>query len=206
MIQRIKKKIGIMGGKFDPVHNGHLLLAESAYEQFHLDRVIFLPSGNPPHKENVSYLDAEHRVNMVKLAIADNYHFGLSLEEVERPGITYTADTLRDMRKKEPATEFYFIIGADSLFTFETWHQPERICKYCTILVATREGHDSNEVANKINELRKLYKADFFRIISPDFDISSRLIRERFASKRSVKYFIPQAVEKYIRDNELYSS
>jgi len=204
MIQRYKKKVGILGGTFNPIHNGHLLLAESAYEQFHLDRVIFLPSGNPPHKENVSYVDAFHRCNMVKLAISDNYHFGISMEEVERPGITYTADTLRDMRRAEPTTEFFFIIGADSLFTFETWYQPDRICKYCTLLVATREGHDSNEVEKKISDLRAKFHADIFRIISPDFDISSRLIRERIASKRSVKYFLPLPVEEYIKTNSLY--
>lgn len=204
MIQRFKKKIGIMGGTFNPIHNGHLILAESAYEQFHLDKIIFLPSGNPPHKPNVSYIEAKHRCNMVDIAIYDNFHFEISLDEVNRPGITYTADTLRDMRRADPASEFYFIIGADSLFSFETWHQPEKICKYCTLLVATREGHDSKAVENKISELRKKYKADIFRIISPDFDISSKLIRERVSAKRSIKYFVPKAVEDYIRRNDLY--
>ena len=197
-------RIGIMGGTFNPIHNGHLILAESAYEQFHLDSVIFLPSGNPPHKDNISYIDAEARCKMVELAIHDNIHFSISYDEVNRPGVTYTADTLREMRRKEPYTDYYFIIGADSLFTFETWHQPEKICQYCSILVATREGHDSNMVEHKISELRKKYKCDIFRIISPDFDISSKLIRERIAAKRSVKYFVPELVGDYIRRHEIY--
>lgn len=206
MIQRYKKKIGIMGGTFNPIHNGHLILAESAYEQFHLDQIIFLPSGNPPHKDNVSYIDATHRCNMVKLAIQGNYHFEMSMEEVNRPGITYTSETLRQMRRVEPTTEFYFILGADSLFSFQTWHEPDKICQYCTILVATREGHDSNDVEEKITELREKYHADIFRIISPDFDISSKLIRERLSAKRSVKYFIPEEVENYIKRNNLYNT
>lgn len=98
----------------------------------------------------------------------------------------------------------YFIIGADSLFTFETWHEPEIICNNCTILVATREGHDSREVEDKIDELRAMFEADIFRIISPDFDISSKLIRERIASGRSIRYFVPEKVEEYIRKFNLY--
>ena len=193
-----------MGGTFNPVHNGHLILAESAYEQFNLDKVVFLPSGNPPHKPDISYIDAKHRCSMVELAIADNSHFDMSLEEVKRPGITYTSDTLTLMKKNDPDRMLYFIIGADSLFTFETWHEPRIICNNCTILVATREGHDSREVEDKIDELRAMFEADIFRIISPDFDISSKLIRERIASQRSIRYFVPENVEKYIRKYNLY--
>ena len=143
------KKIGIMGGTFNPVHNGHLILAESAYEQFHLDNVIFLPSGNPPHKADIYYIDAKDRCNMVSLAIKDNDHFTMSMEEVQRPGVTYTSDTLTAMKNNNPYEDLYFIIGADSLFTFETWHEPEVICRLCTILVATREGHDSKDVEDR---------------------------------------------------------
>ncbi len=193
-----------MGGTFNPIHNGHLILAESAYEQFHLDTVVFLPSGNPPHKADISYIDASHRCNMVELAIRDNSHFEMSTEEVLRPGITYTSDTLRNMKNHDPYGDLFFIIGADSLFTFESWHEPDIICRQCTILVATREGHDSKDVENKIDELRNMFDADIFRIISPDFDISSRLVRERIASGRSIRYFVPDEVCEYIRENNIY--
>ncbi|MBR5337309.1 MAG: nicotinate-nucleotide adenylyltransferase [Lachnospiraceae bacterium] len=201
----MNKKIGIMGGTFNPIHNGHLILAESAYEQFHLDTVVFLPSGNPPHKADISYIDSQHRCNMVELAIKDNSHFEMSLEEVLRPGITYTSDTLLTMKSNDPYGELFFIIGADSLYTFETWHEPDVICRQCTILVATREGHDSADVEEKIEELRNRFEADIFRIVSPDFDISSRLVRERIISERSIRYFVPRPVEEYIREHGLYA-
>ncbi len=198
------KKKGIMGGTFNPVHNGHLILAESAYEQFHLDTVVFLPSGNPPHKADISYIDATQRCKMVELAIRDNSHFEMSMEEVLRPGITYTSETLTAMKNNDPNSELFFIIGADSLFSFETWYRPDVICRQCTILVATREGHDSKDVETKIDQLRDMFEADIFRIISPDFDISSRIVRERIASHRSIRYFVPIEVEEYIRENGLY--
>ena len=199
-----KRRSGILGGTFNPVHTGHLILAENADEQFNLDKVIFLPSGNPPHKENVSYISAKHRAKMVEIAIEDNNHFEMSLEEIEREGITYTSDTLTLMHEREPLNELFFILGADSLFTFEYWHEPDIICKHCTILVATREELNPKEVEEKIAYLQNKFDVNVYRIISPDFDISSNLIRHRVFDNKSIKYFTPDKVVEYINNNNLY--
>ena len=138
-MQEKKKKIGIMGGTFDPIHISHLILAETAYEQFSLDKVLFLPAGNPPHKRNRKggATDLE-RVEMVRRAIAGNSHFQLCLDEMNAEDYSYTYRTLEQMRAEHPDTEFYFIVGADSLFDFEQWREPERICRAASILVAVR--------------------------------------------------------------------
>ena len=122
-----RKKIGIMGGPFDPIHVGHLILGEKAYEQLGLDRVWFMPSGNPPHKRNrKGQASNEQRVSMVKKAIAGNPHFELSLIEMNEDGYTYTYRTLERLKEENPDTDYYFIIGADSLYDFATWKKPER--------------------------------------------------------------------------------
>ena len=135
-MEKTNRKIGIMGGTFDPIHIGHLILGEAAYEQFGLDEVWFLPAGNPPHKRNRAgrAKDAQ-RVEMVRRAIASNPHFVLCTKEMEDEGYTYSYRTLEAMRKEHPGTEFYFIIGADSLFYFDEWKNPERICAAAKILV-----------------------------------------------------------------------
>ena len=124
-----RKRIGIMGGTFDPIHMGHLILGEKAYEQFSLDQVLFMPAGNPPHKRNrAGRASDEQRVEMVRRAINGNPHFALSLIEMNEEGYTYTYRTLENLKKEHPDTDYYFIIGADSLFSFETWMEPGRIC------------------------------------------------------------------------------
>lgn len=134
-----RKKIGIMGGTFDPIHVGHLILGEKAYEQLGLDKILFMPAGNPPHKRNrKGRASDEQRVEMVNLAIQGNPHFELSLIEMNAEGFTYTYRTLETLKKQNPDTDYYFIIGADSLYNFATWMEPARICQACTIVVATQ--------------------------------------------------------------------
>ena len=134
------RKIGIMGGTFDPIHIGHLILGENAWHQFGLEKVLFMPSANPPHKPNrIGRADIQERVDMVRGAIADNPHFELSLEEAFREDYCYTSETLQEMTVKHPDTEYYFIMGADSLFAFETWHEPQKICQNCVIVAAVRD-------------------------------------------------------------------
>ena len=129
-MEKTNRKIGIMGGTFDPIHIGHLILGEAAYEQFGLDEVWFLPAGNPPHKRNrAGQAKDAQRVEMVRRAIASNPHFVLCTKEMKDEGYTYSYRTLEAMRKEHPGTEFYFIIGADSLFYFDEWKNPERICR-----------------------------------------------------------------------------
>ena len=143
-----RKKIGIMGGTFDPIHIGHLILGELAFEQFQLDKILFMPAGNPPHKKNrKDRASNRQRVEMVKRAIASNSHFELSLEEMDKTTYTYTYKTLEELKQRNPDTDYYFILGADSLYDFEGWKEPGRILKACTVLVATRD-HTSHENLN----------------------------------------------------------
>ena len=146
-MEKKNRKIGIMGGTFDPIHIGHLILGEAAYEQFGLDEVWFLPAGNPPHKRNrAGQAKDAQRVEMVRRAIASNPHFVLCTKEMKDEGYTYSYRTLEAMRKEHPGTEFYFIIGADSLFYFDEWKNPERICAAAKILVATRDRAKEEEL------------------------------------------------------------
>ena len=122
-----RRRVGIMGGTFDPIHIGHLILGESAWQQFSLEKVLFMPSGNPPHKKGREGATNEQRVEMVRLAIASNPHFVLSLEEMHEKGYVYTKETLRRLRAQHPDTDYYFILGADSLLTFDKWYCWEEI-------------------------------------------------------------------------------
>lgn len=197
-------KVGIMGGTFNPVHIGHLILAENAYEKFGLDKVLVMPSGIPPHKDTSTTILKKHRVAMVKLAIEDNPRFELSLMEINREGITYTYETLNWLTKENPDTEYYFILGADSLFSFEKWKNPDTICKYSTILVAPRVDLVTGELDKQVAYLKETYHAKIDYLDTPNMDISSEIIRENIATNKSIKYYVPEKVEQYIYDNQLY--
>lgn len=146
-----RRRVGIMGGTFDPIHIGHLILGENAYQQFGLDCVLFMPSGNPPHKkERNGRASTQERIDMVALAIADNPHFVLSLEETHENGYTYTRETLARLTRENPDTDYYFIMGADSLFAFESWKEPQGICDLCTILVAVRNDVRTKDMDSQI--------------------------------------------------------
>ncbi|MCD8018329.1 MAG: nicotinate-nucleotide adenylyltransferase [Clostridiales bacterium] len=131
-----KRKVGIMGGTFNPIHFGHLLLAETAYHQFHLDEILFMPTKNTYYKRMKNLVSEEDRVEMIRLAIRENDHFTFSAEELDREGTTYTVDTLNDLTRKNPDCEYYFILGADSLYHIESWKEPEAIFSMAVILVA----------------------------------------------------------------------
>jgi nicotinate-nucleotide adenylyltransferase len=199
-----KKKIGIMGGTFDPIHIGHLMLAEQAYDKFELDKVLIMPSGNPPHKDNAVSALSKHRVQMARLAIESNKHFELSLIEVERSGYTYTYETLEDLKKENPDVEYYFIIGADSLLDFDKWKEPKKICEDSTILVATRYNLSSIELKRQIDDVANKYNAKIYSLETPNIDISSKLIRTLVSTGKSIKYYVSNDVERYIYKNNLY--
>ncbi|MCD7763856.1 MAG: nicotinate-nucleotide adenylyltransferase [Lachnospiraceae bacterium] len=199
-------KKGIMGGTFDPIHNGHLMLAESALKQFELDDILFLPAGNPPHKQGRhDGADAEQRLAMVRLAISGHPHFILDDEEMHRHGLTYTRDTLLRLKAKEPDTEYYFIIGADSLMAFDTWYQPEDICKYCSLIVAGRDGADESILRQKTEKLRREFHASIFFLDAPKVNISSTSLRSLCREKRPIRDFVPDAVAGYIEEHGIYS-
>lgn len=199
-----KKKIGIMGGTFDPIHIGHLMLAEQAYDKFELDKVLIMPTGNPPHKDNAVSAQTKHRVQMARLAIGNNKHFELSLIEVERSGYTYTFETLQILTKENPNVEYYFIIGADSLLDFHKWREPGIICENATILVATRYNLNSKELDRLMDELAMKYNARIYPLETPNIDISSKLLRTMVSTGKSIKYYVTSDVERYIYKNNLY--
>ena len=199
-----KKKVGILGGTFDPIHMAHLILAENAWQQFQLDTILIMPSGTPPHKENREITPATHRIRMLQLAIDDNKHFKVSNVEIEREGKTYTADTLTELNRYNPDCCYYFIIGADSLFQLEHWYQPDIIMKQAVLLVAVRDQLEEPEVLQKIAYLTNQYQAEIHLLHTPNMSLSSSLIRKRVSKGESIKYLVPKDVEKYIYQNKLY--
>lgn len=199
------KKIGIMGGTFDPIHIGHLILGEAAYEQFKLDEVWFMPAGNPPHKrDRAGRASDEQRIEMVKRAIASNPHFVLSLEEMNEDGYSYTYRTLERLNDEYPQTDFYFVIGVDSLFDFDTWRKPQRIAAACKIVVATRNQISEELFDSVLEDRRKQFHSSFLKMDTPNLDISSQTIRAWIKEQQTVRYYLPEEVRQYIIDHKIY--
>ena len=200
--------IGIMGGTFDPVHNGHLAIAEAAYEQFGLDRVWFLPNGNPPHKALADIGSSiEDRLKMVQLAIAGRTGFKLEPYEARRKSVSCSYETMEHFSKIYPEHDFYFIIGADSLFTVDKWVHPERLFPTCTILAAFRDEMDTREKMDRqMHYPKEKYHAKSALLLSPIVQISSSEIRERIRDGKSINGFVPDNVEEYIKKECLYES
>lgn len=200
------KKVGILGGTFDPIHTGHLILAEAAYEACKLDYVLIMPNGNPPHKPGQVNATMQQRTHMAELAIADNKHLQVSDFEKTPQDYHYTYETLEFLKKEHPDTEYYFILGADSLVNFHTWKEPERICKNCRILAATRDRMESQMLQKCIASLKEAFGAEIELLETPNIDISSNMIRDKVQKHQTIKYYVPAAVEKYIQEQGLYLS
>ncbi len=194
-------KIGIMGGTFNPIHNGHLALADAAYETFLLDKIFFMPSGKSYMKQHV--LDNSKRVTMVSMAIEAVPHFELSTIEVERPGNTYTSETLQQLTQQHPDVKYYFIMGADSLFHIEKWKNPEIIFQLSTIICMIRDDYDMADIKQKGAELTQK-GAEILYLNMPKIDISSTDIRNRVKTHQSISELVPEKVEKYILQEHLY--
>ena len=199
-------RIGILGGTFDPVHLGHLLIAEESRIGLGLDQVLFVPAGRPWLKEGQPLTEARHRVKMVELAIASNLHFHVRLDEVDRSGLTYTVDTLEELRSEVPGdAEFYFILGLDAFESFHRWKEPDRILELCRLVVVSRPGYTDEER----DRLLARYRDHGDRIcLLPvnSVDFSATEIRRRAAEGISFRYQVPEAVERYILQQRLYSS
>ncbi len=200
------KKAGIMGGTFNPIHNGHLLLAETAREFLGLDEVIFIPSGNSYMKDTASMLDGETRAHMVSLAIEKNAYYSMSLMEVNREGPTYTCDTLAELKRLYPDKEFYFIAGADTLLTLESWREPGFVLENCIMAVEVRGTGTEKRLKEKADELAGKYQADIRLLPVRYMDISSSEIRQRCREGRSIRYMVPENVFAYIDRNGLYKN
>lgn len=196
------RKVGVLGGTFDPVHIGHLLLAECAREELGLERVVFMPAGRPWRKASREVSPAQHRVAMLRLAVADNDAFEVSTIEVEREGPTYTVETLAEMRRRDPGAALYFIVGEDALADLPNWREPQRILELATVAVAARTGEGPNLRQAEAMMPGLAGKAVWLRM--PIIEISASGIRERVRLGLSIRYRVPAAVEAYIREHALY--
>ena len=201
------RKIGILGGTFNPIHNGHLALGLAAMEQYDLEEVWLMPSKLPPHKSHFAMLSEEHRLAMTELAAQTDARFRASDFELKREGLTYTADTLELLTQEYPDVRFYFIVGGDSLIKFVHWRRPERILELCTLLGAGRAGYEEETVNKAAEGLREQYPtADIATVVLPDYPISSNEIRAAFftGAGERVKKFLPEKVWNYLLENRLY--
>ena len=199
------KRIGIMGGTFDPVHNGHLLLGRQAHEEFDLDEIWYMPSHIPPHKKDHLITPGEDRIQMLKLALKDIPYCKVSDFEMNRPWNTYTARTLELLKEKYPNTRFYFIVGADSLFQIESWYHPEKVMALASILAAGRQ-YESHGItlAEQAEHLKQTYGADVHLLHNEENAAASADIRRRVREGKSISGVVPKAVAEYIRDRRLY--
>ncbi|MGB9665624.1 MAG: nicotinate-nucleotide adenylyltransferase [Ignavibacteria bacterium] len=195
--QKSQKKIGILGGSFNPIHLGHLILANTVCEEFQLDKIIFVPCYIQPLKSNKDFAPPEARLEMIKLAIQNNPKFEVSDIEIKRKGMSYTVDTLKYFKKK--FDDLYFVIGADNIKDFHHWKEPDQILELTKLIVTNRGGIDK-----KIPE--KLRGKKIFVCRIPDIEISSTMIRNNIRSNKSIKYLVPQKVETYIIKNKLYKN
>lgn len=199
-------RIGVFGGTFDPVHLAHLIIAEQCREQANLDQVWFVPSARPPHKSEREISAFDRRSDMIQLAIAGQPAFRVNELEKDRPGPSYTADTLEELHRENPGAEFFLMIGSDCMPDLPGWHDPVRIVKQATLLVAARPGWaiwsaEQLRIALKLTDDVPLR----IQIISiPQIDIASRDLRRLVAERKSIRYFVPAAVGAYIADKGMY--
>lgn len=199
------KKVGILGGTFNPIHNGHLILAETARSLCGLDEVLLLPSGCSYMKNQNEILPGAVRLEMARLAAAENPHFKVSAIEVEREGNSYTCETLKELKRLNPDSELYYIVGADTLLHMENWRHPEEIFKTSVILAAVREGWQDGGLAEKIAYLNERYGADIRLLSSLHIEISSTEIRNRCRKKQSIRYLVPERVRAFLEQNAYYA-
>ena len=198
------KKIGLLGGSFNPIHTGHLLLAESARCEYQLDKIIFIPTGSNPFKENIKKIRRKDRMNMVKLAIASNPFFDISDIEIKREGKSYTIDTINELSQQYKDAEFYFITGADIMFEITRWREAETLLRNVTFVTSFRPGYSHKKLDQQIEKLKAEYNTKILKLISSEMDIASSDIRNRIKENRSYKYLIPESVEAYIKEHHLY--
>ncbi len=201
------RRVGVFGGTFDPVHYGHLVVAEEVYATLHLAEMVFVPAGQPPHKTNEVITAVEHRLAMLELAIASNPHFTISRVDLDRPGPSYTVDTLRLLRKQwGEELAIYFVIGGDSLEDLLSWHDPPGILEQLTHLVAVRRPgyNESEEYYDWLEAHLPGIKQRLLVVEAPQFEISATDLRLRVAEGRPIKYQTPDSVESYIIQYGLY--
>ena len=201
-------RLGLFGGSFDPVHYGHLLLAECCREQTGLSAVWFLPAAVPPHKRNRRLTPVAARIEMLELAIAGHPAFSVSRYEADRGGINYTVDTLAHFRGQDPEGELFFLLGADMLHDLPGWHEPARVCQLATAVVVRRSGAESVDFdcLSRVVSPEGIQRLRRHQVEMPEIGISSTEIRRRVRAGGSIRYQTPRAVEKYIETHGLYAA
>lgn len=190
------KRIGIFGGSFDPVHTGHILIAEAAREQFRLDLVLFVPARRSPHKPRAIYAPANHRLAMVKAATRGRAGFRAADLELGRSGLSYSVDTVQRLAEADPRAKLFLLIGSDNMRSFHAWREPGKIAALAKIIVYKRAGHEVTASSLKRWNASLLRGAEIF--------ISSTAVRRRVAEGKTIRHFVPPAVERHIRRNRLY--
>ena len=197
------RKTGILGGTFDPVHNGHLRLVEEVAKRLGLCQVIFIPAGNPWYKENGAITPAEQRLAMLKLALAGNPVFAISEMELERFEPTYTVDTMAELKGQRPGEELYFIMGWDNLKDLPRWQRPQQLISLCRLAVVPRAGSDAPDLESLEKSLPGIRRR-VVMLDGPHIDISASEIRQRVAAGLSVEDMVPPDVARYIEEQGLY--
>ncbi len=197
-------KIGVLGGTFDPIHLGHLIVAEEARARLNLTQTLFVPAGQPWLKTNNVISPAEHRVEMIRLAIADKPYFKLSTMEIERPGPTYTVDTIAALKGQlGPGAELYFILGWDNLIQLPQWREPSRLIKMCHLVAVPRVGYPTPDLTSLEAAIPGLSQSVTL-LDKPWIDINASVIRQRVAHGLSISHLVPEPVERYIKKHRLY--
>jgi len=199
-------RIGIFGGSFDPIHHGHLILAENCREQANLDQVWFMPCAMSPHKKNGANSTERQRIEMIELALSGHTAFVLSRLEIERGDVSFTVDTLNEIHESNPDDELFFLMGDDSLESFASWKEPGKICELATPLVVNRPGSGAVD----LSVLQQYVDADRFKLFQqmtiqcPRIEISSSEIRQKVGEGKSIRFLTPRSVEKYIETQKLF--
>jgi len=197
------QRIGVIGGTFDPIHYGHLAAAEEARVRVNLEKVLFVVALLPPHKLDEDVTPVEHRLAMVRLGIASNPHFEISLVDVDRPGPSFTVDTISMLQEQwGPDTELFFVMGLDSLVEVPTWHQPERLIRLCHLVAVSRPRFevDMRQLEASVPGISSRVEI----IDMPEVDISSSDLQRRVKEGLPIKYQVPEEVERYIIEHRLY--
>lgn len=197
-------KIGIMGGTFNPIHTGHLLLAQYALDTCALDKVLFIPTGNSYMKDSKEILSGKERLYMVDLAIEGVEEFESSDVEIRREGNTYTCETLPELKRLYSGSELYFLMGADSFLNIHKWKKPDVILKYATLVVVTRDGASDEKLEAQKAFLQEEFGGEVELISFPTIDISSSEIRQRLREGKSIRFQVPEKVRIFIEENGLY--
>lgn len=199
------KRYGIIGGTFDPIHNAHLYIAYEAKQQLNLDKIIFMPAGIQPFKVENKITDSDLRYSMVKMAVESYEGFEVSTYEIEKQGISFTYKTLEYLKETlEDDDQIFFISGADCLMSLERWKEVSKIFSLCTFVVFTRGGFSVNEIREKKKEIEKKFETEILVLELKELEISSTDIRQRIKDGRRIDFFVPEKVNRFIKENNLY--